>query len=110
MKLDGGPTTTPFSECDGPGPGCEFPGTGPAKRSCGSWRRHWRVGALMAASVVSLYGCVFWLIYALSIEGGRRPGLFISATCLLFLVALGVTLLSVRKLCDLLTPEVAIPV
>lgn len=58
----------------------------------------------MGASVVSLYCCVFWLIYALSMEGGRRPGLFLSATCLLLLVALGVTLLSIRKLCDLLSP------
>lgn len=72
--------------------------------ACSSWRHQWRIGALMGASVVSLYCCVFWLIYALSMEGGRRPGLFLSATCLLLLVALGVTLLSIRKLCDLLAP------
>lgn len=72
--------------------------------ACSSWRHQWRIGALMGASVVSLYCCVFWLIYALSMEGGRRPGLFLSATCLLLLVALGVTLLSIRKLCDLLSP------
>ncbi|XP_065285360.1 uncharacterized protein [Dermacentor albipictus] len=83
------------------------PGSPPAgsKKAPGcSWRDQWRIGALMGASVVSLYCCVFWLIYALSMEGGRRPGLFLSATCLLLLVALGVTLLSIRKLCDLLAP------
>ncbi|KAH6939319.1 hypothetical protein HPB50_016945 [Hyalomma asiaticum] len=83
------------------------PGSPPAvsKKTPGcSWRDQWRIGALMGASVVSLYCCVFWLIYALSMEGGRRPGLFLSATCLLLLVALGVTLLSIRKLCDLLAP------
>ncbi|EEC04630.1 hypothetical protein IscW_ISCW016922 [Ixodes scapularis] len=109
---------SPSSTQDGgpeiPSPGPEPPPPPPIHVKvdrCGSWSCNWRVGALTAASVASLYACVFWLIYALSLEGGRRPGLFISATCILLLVALGVTLLSVRKLCELLSPPpVPIPV
>lgn len=88
----------------GAGEGGEMVADSKKAPACSSWRHQWRIGALMGASVVSLYCCVFWLIYALSMEGGRRPGLFLSATCLLLLVALGVTLLSIRKLCDLLAP------